>query len=79
LPALSARAALIVISGVLMRIVTTISQLMWTDADYAWLTEQIVAVADRHARGRIVSTAEGGYDLITGAQRLGACARVRWA
>ena len=39
------------------------SQLMWADADYAWLTEQIVEVADRHCRGRIVSTLEGGYDL----------------
>jgi acetoin utilization deacetylase AcuC-like enzyme len=31
--------------------------------DYAWLTEQIRAVAKRHAKGRIVSTLEGGYNL----------------
>ena len=31
--------------------------------DYAWLTERLVAVALRHAGGRIVSTLEGGYDL----------------
>lgn len=39
------------------------SQLMWTESDYAWITQQIVDVADRHAHGRIVSTLEGGYDL----------------
>lgn len=39
------------------------AQLMWTDNDYAWITEQLVGVAERHARGRIVSTLEGGYDL----------------
>lgn len=33
------------------------------DDDYRWVTEQLAAVADRHARGRIVSSLEGGYDL----------------
>jgi acetoin utilization deacetylase AcuC-like enzyme len=33
------------------------------DADYAWITERLLAVAERHARGRLVSTLEGGYDL----------------
>ncbi len=32
-------------------------------ADYAWLTREIVALADRHAAGRVVSTLEGGYSL----------------
>ncbi|WP_244846974.1 histone deacetylase family protein [Caballeronia sp. SL2Y3] len=31
--------------------------------DYAWITEQIRAVAERHAEGRIVSCLEGGYNL----------------
>jgi len=31
--------------------------------DYAWITEQIRAVAKRHAQGRIVSCLEGGYNL----------------
>lgn len=31
--------------------------------DYAWVTSAIVDVARRHARGRVVSTLEGGYDL----------------
>ena len=34
-----------------------------TENDYAWVTERIREVAERHARGRIVSTLEGGYDL----------------
>jgi acetoin utilization deacetylase AcuC-like enzyme len=33
------------------------------EGDYAWLTEQIRDVAKRHARGRIVSCLEGGYNL----------------
>lgn len=33
------------------------------EADYAWVTGRIKAVADRHARGRIVSVLEGGYEL----------------
>src|SRR5471032_3090548 len=33
------------------------------EADYAWITKQIVAVAARHSQGRIVSCLEGGYQL----------------
>jgi acetoin utilization deacetylase AcuC-like enzyme len=33
------------------------------EADYAWITRQIMAVAREHAGGRIVSCLEGGYDL----------------
>ncbi len=33
------------------------------DADYAWVTQQITAIAARHCRGRVVSVLEGGYDL----------------
>lgn len=31
--------------------------------DFAWLTAELAARAERHAGGRIVSTLEGGYDL----------------
>ena len=31
--------------------------------DYAWLTTELVALADRHCAGRIVSALEGGYSL----------------
>lgn len=33
------------------------------EADYAWVTRQIVDVARRHCEGRIVSCLEGGYEL----------------
>lgn len=33
------------------------------EADYAWMTRQLVALAQRHAGGRIVSCLEGGYAL----------------
>jgi acetoin utilization deacetylase AcuC-like enzyme len=33
------------------------------EADYVWITEQVMDVAARHAQGRIVSVLEGGYDL----------------
>jgi acetoin utilization deacetylase AcuC-like enzyme len=32
-------------------------------ADFSWLTEQLVAVAQRQCGGRLVSVLEGGYDL----------------
>ena len=31
--------------------------------DYAWITRRLVVIAERHARGRIVSSLEGGYSL----------------
>lgn len=31
--------------------------------DYAWVTQQLMNVANRHSQGRIVSVLEGGYDL----------------
>ncbi len=33
------------------------------DADYAWVTQQLMAVAHRHCKGRIISCLEGGYVL----------------
>ncbi|WP_410498767.1 histone deacetylase family protein [Chitinibacter sp. S2-10] len=33
------------------------------EADYAWVTKQLMNVADIHAKKRIVSLLEGGYDL----------------
>ena len=40
-----------------------LAMLELADADYAWVTQQVKAVADRHAGGRIVSMLEGGYAL----------------
>ena len=39
------------------------------DADYRWVTEKLMDVADRHAKGRVVSTLEGGYNI----EALGRC------
>ena len=33
------------------------------EADYAWMTEKLMEVARQHAKGRIVSCLEGGYNL----------------
>jgi acetoin utilization deacetylase AcuC-like enzyme len=35
----------------------------WVEADYAWITQQLVAQARASAQGRIVSLLEGGYAL----------------
>lgn len=40
-----------------------LGQLGLVEADYEWLTEQLMDVARRHAQGRIVSCLEGGYAL----------------
>jgi acetoin utilization deacetylase AcuC-like enzyme len=39
------------------------AMLAFQDADYAWVTQQVKDIADRHAGGRVVSMLEGGYDL----------------
>ena len=39
------------------------AMLRFTDGDYGWVTEQVKAVAERHAEGRMVSMLEGGYAL----------------
>ena len=36
--------------------------LNFTEADYLWVTEQIVTMANKHCEGRIVSSLEGGYN-----------------
>jgi acetoin utilization deacetylase AcuC-like enzyme len=40
-----------------------LAQLLLDEADYTWVTEELVAIARRHAGGRMVATLEGGYDL----------------
>ncbi len=40
-----------------------LGQLGLVEADYTWITQQICAVAQKHAQGRIVSSLEGGYNL----------------
>ncbi|TAL84151.1 MAG: histone deacetylase family protein [Candidimonas sp.] len=38
-------------------------QLGMVESDYAWMTQQIVGLADKTAQGRIISFLEGGYNL----------------
>ncbi|WP_135468214.1 histone deacetylase family protein [Crenalkalicoccus roseus] len=40
-----------------------LAQLRVREADFAWLTEALCALAETHCRGRVVSLLEGGYDL----------------
>ena len=40
-----------------------LAQLRLEEADYTWVTEKLLEIADRHAAGRLVATLEGGYDL----------------
>ena len=46
------------------------------EADYAWMTEQVVAVARRWSQGRVVSCLEGGYNLSALARSVAAHLRV---
>ena len=39
------------------------SGLLFSDADYRWLTDMCLDVCAKHAGGRLVSVLEGGYDL----------------
>ena len=39
------------------------AQLNMVESDYAWITQQLVALADKTANGRIASFLEGGYSL----------------
>src|SRR5580704_8698361 len=40
-----------------------LAQLDVETEDFVWLTEELLAIAGRHAKGRLVSVLEGGYDL----------------
>ena len=40
-----------------------LANLNWKEADYVWLTRRLCDLADKHAKGRVVSCLEGGYDL----------------
>ena len=65
LPALNAfRPELLLISaGFDAHIKDPLANINLTGEDYRWITRRLMAVADLHARGRVVSLLEGGYDL----------------
>lgn len=53
-----------------------LGQLGLVEADYEWITQRLKAVAERHAKGRIVSCLEGGYNLGALARSVAAHLRV---
>jgi acetoin utilization deacetylase AcuC-like enzyme len=53
-----------------------LANLALTEADFAWATAELCALADRVCGGRIVSTLEGGYDLTALAASVAAHVRV---
>ena len=53
-----------------------LGQMGLVEADYAWITERLMQVAERHANGRIVSCLEGGYALDALARSVGAHLKV---
>jgi len=40
-----------------------LAQLELETEDFRWITDELLSLAARHARGRVVSALEGGYDL----------------
>jgi acetoin utilization deacetylase AcuC-like enzyme len=54
---------LIISAGFDGHIADPLAQLRLETADFAWITEELVTLADRHCGGRLVSVMEGGYDL----------------
>ena len=51
-------------------------QMGLVESDYAWMTDRIKSVAQRFAKGRIVSCLEGGYNLSALARSVEAHVRV---
>jgi acetoin utilization deacetylase AcuC-like enzyme len=46
------------------------------EADYAWVTQELMKVADKHCKGRVISCLEGGYVLSPLARSVAAHVRV---
>jgi acetoin utilization deacetylase AcuC-like enzyme len=54
---------LLISAGFDAHIQDPLCQLNVTTEDFAWVTEELMDVADECCEGRLVSTLEGGYDL----------------
>ena len=52
------------------------ANLGWVEADYAWITRHVMDIAERHAKGRVVSMLEGGYNLSALARSVAAHVKV---
>jgi acetoin utilization deacetylase AcuC-like enzyme len=53
-----------------------LANLELVEADFAWVTQQLAEVADRHCGGRLVSYLEGGYNLAALARSVGVHVKV---
>ena len=53
-----------------------LGQMGLVEDDYAWITRELMQVAQQHAQGRIVSCLEGGYNLSALARSVAAHVRV---
>jgi len=64
LPALEAFAPdiLMISAGFDAHILDPLAGLEWRAADFTWVTERLLEVAQRRCEGRVVSMLEGGYD-----------------
>ncbi len=49
-----------------------LANLNLNEADFGWVTKKLMEIAERHAKGRLVSVLEGGYDLEGLARSVGA-------
>ncbi|MBS0640521.1 MAG: histone deacetylase family protein [Acetobacteraceae bacterium] len=54
---------LIISAGFDAHVADPLAQLRLDTVDYAWVTDELVKIADKHCGGRVVSVLEGGYDL----------------
>ncbi len=54
---------LIISAGFDAHVADPLAQLRLREADFTWITQALLAVADVHCPGRVVSLLEGGYDL----------------
>ncbi len=65
LPALDAFVPelLIISAGFDAHYADPLAELRLTERDFAWISEKLVALAEVHAKGRVVSVLEGGYNL----------------
>ena len=52
------------------------AQFQLLEFDYAWVTRQLMQVAEKHANGRVVSSLEGGYHLLALARSVDAHLKV---
>ena len=54
---------LLISAGFDSRVGDLLGRFTLTDEDFADLTKAVMSIADRHAKGRVVSMLEGGYSL----------------